>query len=67
MANYDIARPVVAKSGFGASLKSLVPNLVSTIVAWNEARMTRNTLNALSDRELDDLGLSRGDIDALFR
>lgn len=37
--------------------------LIGRIWAWNDARVTRNTLARLSDRELDDLGLCRGDID----
>ena len=32
---------------------------------WNDARVTRNALGKLSDRELDDIGLCRGDIDQL--
>lgn len=34
---------------------------------WNEKRATRVALSKLSDRELDDIGLCRGDIDALTR
>jgi uncharacterized protein YjiS (DUF1127 family) len=30
---------------------------------WNDARVTRKALSTLSDRELDDIGLCRGDID----
>ena len=30
---------------------------------WNDRRITRNALGKLSDRELDDIGLCRGDID----
>jgi uncharacterized protein YjiS (DUF1127 family) len=33
--------------------------------SWNDARVTRNALAKLSDRELDDIGLCRGDIDRL--
>ncbi|MGI9366306.1 MAG: DUF1127 domain-containing protein [Rhizobiaceae bacterium] len=29
---------------------------------WNRIRQTRNELNSLSNRELDDLGITRGDI-----
>ncbi len=39
--------------------------LVSSFVAWNDARVTRNALSRLTDRELDDIGLSRGDIDSI--
>lgn len=33
--------------------------------AWNDARVTRNALGKLSDRELDDIGLSRSDINMI--
>ncbi len=45
-------------SGFFASLLAAVAN-------WNDARVTRNALSKLSDRELDDIGLCRGDIDGI--
>ncbi|MDU8928676.1 DUF1127 domain-containing protein [Alisedimentitalea sp. MJ-SS2] len=32
-------------------------------IAWNDARVTRNALSQLSDRELEDIGLCRGDIE----
>ena len=44
-----------ASFGFGSKL-------LATISAWNDARMTRNALNRLTDRELDDICLCRGDI-----
>lgn len=39
--------------------------LVAALQQWNDARMTRTVLNRLSDRELDDIGLNRSDIDQL--
>jgi uncharacterized protein YjiS (DUF1127 family) len=42
---------------------SVFASIVSGVVAWNDARMTRTSLAQLSDRELDDIGLTRGDID----
>ena len=36
--------------------------MVNAITAWNDARITRKALSALSDRELDDIGLTRADI-----
>jgi uncharacterized protein YjiS (DUF1127 family) len=42
-------------------------NAVSVFAAWNDARVTRNSLNKLSDRELDDIGLCRGDIEFIGR
>ncbi len=38
---------------------------LATFIAWNDARVTRNALAQLSDRELDDIGLCRGDIDMI--
>lgn len=35
----------------------------ATCRAWNDARNARKALMQLSDRELDDIGLCRGDID----
>ncbi len=37
-------------------------NLLDNIRTWNRIRQTRNELNALSVRELNDLGISRSDI-----
>ncbi len=42
-------------------------NVVVALQAWNDARVTRKALNKLSDRELDDIGLCRGDIEFLGR
>jgi len=36
---------------------------INTVADWNDARVTRNALSKLTDRELDDIGLCRGDID----
>lgn len=35
------------------------------LVDWNVQRRTRNMLAKLSDRELADIGLSRGDLETL--
>lgn len=41
----------------------LFSRIVEMLISWNDRRATRNALTHLSDRELDDIGLSRGDID----
>lgn len=43
----------------------IVSRIANALSAWNDARVTRNALAKLSDRELDDIGLSRGDIDMI--
>ncbi len=37
----------------------------AAVANWNDARVTRNALGKLTDRELDDIGLCRGDIDTI--
>lgn len=53
----------LAHSGF----TGFTTRLVATIIAWNDARQTRNELARLTDRELDDIGLTRADIDRVAR
>ena len=53
--------------GTGFSAARLLADMVGTVAAWNDARVTRKGLSALTDRELDDLGLVRGDIDDIAR
>ncbi|MCB2110755.1 DUF1127 domain-containing protein [Albidovulum sp.] len=48
-----------------AHYTGLFGTLVSAFAAWNDSRVTRNALSRLSDRELDDIGLCRGDIDTI--
>jgi uncharacterized protein YjiS (DUF1127 family) len=49
--------------GAGSGATRVLADVVGRIAAWNDARVTRKALSKLSDRELDDLGLTRGDID----
>ena len=39
----------------------------AAVTAWNDARITKNALGRLTDRELDDIGLTRGDIEQVAR
>jgi len=34
---------------------------IASVVAWNEARITRNVLLSLSAEQLDDIGLTRAE------
>ena len=40
----------------------LFVSLIASILEWNDLRMTRKALAKLSDRELDDIGLTRFDV-----
>ena len=62
MASIELTRPLAGGARFGARLLSVVSGLGDRLAAWNDARLTRNALSRLSDRELDDIGLTRGDI-----
>lgn len=45
----------------------LLAEPIAAFVAWNNARKTRNALYTLSNRELDDIGLCRADIELIGR
>lgn len=65
MAATETTRP----APFGAITTYRAINAVSialsVIASWNDARVTRKALGKLTDRELDDIGLCRADIDTL--
>ncbi len=52
-------------SGFTGRIGHTVSALVARFVDWNDKRRTRNSLEMLTDRELDDIGLSRSDVYAI--
>ncbi len=62
MAVIDTSRAHASVAGvFGQT----VAKIVGAIAAWNDSRITRKALSSLSDSELDDIGLSRADIDRI--
>jgi uncharacterized protein YjiS (DUF1127 family) len=65
MASYDTTRQTADGHLFGTRIFSFFTGLAGSVAAWNDARVTRNALSKLSDHELDDLGLNRGDIDSM--
>ncbi|MEM9432720.1 MAG: DUF1127 domain-containing protein [Pseudomonadota bacterium] len=58
MATFETIRtqPVGVRAG------GFFSTLIARLVDWNDRRITRNSLSALTARELNDIGLSRGDI-----
>ena len=62
MAAFDTSRTAY---GSTSAVSRFFSALLANIVAWNDARVTRKALSALSDRELEDIGLIRGDIDSV--
>ncbi len=67
MATYETSRtaPFGAISVF--RMVQLVSNFGGAFRTWNSTRVTRNALSKLTNRELDDIGLCRGDIDLIGR
>ncbi|MBW4707623.1 DUF1127 domain-containing protein [Roseobacter sp. YSTF-M11] len=63
MAIFDTTRTTYGTATVVSRFFGLVNNAIASIVAWNDARVTRNALTSLSDRELLDIGLNRADID----
>jgi uncharacterized protein YjiS (DUF1127 family) len=47
------------------SLAAMETDMVAPLRAWNRARVTARQLAELSDRQLSDIGVVRGDIDEL--
>jgi len=63
MAAIDTPRIAYVSASFVSRIGANLASLFGAISAWNDARVTRNALAGLTDRELDDIGLVRGDID----
>ncbi|MEN8894391.1 DUF1127 domain-containing protein [Planktotalea arctica] len=59
MAVIDNTRAAYVSNGGFSALNTLF----AAFATWNDARQTRKALNELTDRELEDIGLCRGDID----
>ncbi|UWQ22537.1 DUF1127 domain-containing protein [Jannaschia sp. W003] len=59
MATFDQFRPVYA------ARPGLLQRLGARIDGWADRRATARALGKLTTRELDDLGLTRADIDAI--
>lgn len=67
MAVIDTTRPTIAGTGIGTRLSGVIVALLAAYSDWSDKRSTRLELSKLTDRELDDIGLSRGDIDRVTR
>ncbi|NOD62577.1 MULTISPECIES: DUF1127 domain-containing protein [unclassified Ruegeria] len=66
MAALDTTRIATTGSfGLVGRIGAYFVSAVNAVIEWNDARVTRNALIVLSDRELEDIGLCRGDIDAI--
>jgi len=60
-------RPITFGVRFSTRLTAAISTIGIAISEWNALRATRHELANLSDLQLEDIGLTRGDIDALTR
>ena len=65
MATFDTTRTTYGSATVGSRFYAALSSVAAQIVAWNDSRATRNALSGLTDRELEDIGLTRGDIDSV--
>ncbi|WP_127114913.1 DUF1127 domain-containing protein [Shimia sediminis] len=63
MAAFDTTRVQFETAGFAGRIGQAFAALVGAVVDWNDKRATRVALSALTNRELDDIGLTRADIE----
>ncbi len=67
MAAFDTFRPVGAAPSIGGTIARTLTHVAAAATGWYAERSTRNALSNLSDHELEDIGLCRGDIDLIAR
>ncbi len=60
MAVFETTRPMI-----GTAIGARIGAYFAAIIDWNNQRVTRNALNKLSARELNDIGLNLGEVDRI--
>lgn len=63
MAAFDTTRTTYGSTGLFGRIGTHFVSAAAAVVSWNDARLTKNTLSSLTDRELADIGMCRGDIE----
>ncbi|MGR3322106.1 MAG: DUF1127 domain-containing protein [Pseudooceanicola sp.] len=67
MAAHFVPSRDIGSAIFFGHVGRFIVNAAQAVGRWNDARVTRNALSRLTDRELEDIGLCRGDIDEVGR
>jgi uncharacterized protein YjiS (DUF1127 family) len=65
MAAFDTTRTAYGSERAVYKIVTFVADMIGAVVAWRDAVQTRKALMALTDRELDDIGLLRSDVDSV--
>jgi uncharacterized protein YjiS (DUF1127 family) len=60
-------RPITFGARFTSRLAANISTVLRGISEWSELRKTRNELLKLTDLQLNDIGLTRGDVDQITR
>ena len=63
MAAFNTTRTNYGIESVAGRIGAYIASAYAEFRAWQDARATRNALSGLTDRELEDIGLVRGDID----
>lgn len=67
MAVYGNAQTQYQAGGVASRIINAFSGAINSVARYNEVRATRIALSRLSDRELEDIGLSRADIERVAR
>jgi len=62
MTSFDTTRTTYGTDVTANRISGFFAGLSTAITAWNDTRKTARALGGLTDRELADIGLTRGDI-----
>lgn len=65
MAVIETTRSTIGATGLFGRIGVLTAQAFASVAGWNESRQARKALSALTDRELADIGLNRGEIDTI--
>lgn len=65
MAAIETSRPAFGATGLTGRIGALLAQAEAALSAWSDTRATRKALSGLTDRELNDIGLSRDDLQAM--
>lgn len=65
MAVIDFSRPSASGRRVGGNVATILSNVQAVFTDWYANRQTHSELSKLSDHELADIGLIRGDIDRI--
>ncbi len=67
MAIFTTNNPTAPMGTRTGVISDAIKDVFARILAWRSYRQTVIALSALSDRELDDIGITRGEIKAVAR